>query len=266
MIPHSIFAVLSLYLIICSLWLTARSFADIPKSLSAHPTALEVFKSFFKVPIGPLVAAIISTFGIYLFASILYLNPWHMFNSFIQYLILAPTFINILNVFAFCNLHDVSWGTKGSDSVDVLPSVKSKAALGDEAATVEESTNTQEDVDHFFKETVVRALAKVEVVEVVEKPTIEDDNKTFRTYLVSSWLVSNALLALAIQNIGGWLNINDADISPAKVAAWNKQAGDKRNIYFAFILYATFGLSMIRFLGCLFYWVRLNMFALCRRN
>lgn len=31
-------------------------------------------------------------------------------------------FVNL----AFCNLHDVSWGTKGSDKVDALPSATSK--------------------------------------------------------------------------------------------------------------------------------------------
>ena len=35
-------------------------------------------------------------------------DPWHMFSSFFQYLCLAPSFTNILNVYAFCNLHDVS--------------------------------------------------------------------------------------------------------------------------------------------------------------
>lgn len=31
-----------------------------------------------------------------------------MFTSFFQYLLLAPSFTNVLNVYAFCNLHDVS--------------------------------------------------------------------------------------------------------------------------------------------------------------
>ena len=35
-------------------------------------------------------------------------DPWHMFTSFPQYLALAPSFTNVLNVYAFCNLHDVS--------------------------------------------------------------------------------------------------------------------------------------------------------------
>ena len=36
-----------------------------------------------------------------------------------QYLCLASSFTNVLNVYAFCNLRDVSWGTKESDHVDV---------------------------------------------------------------------------------------------------------------------------------------------------
>jgi cellulose synthase/poly-beta-1,6-N-acetylglucosamine synthase-like glycosyltransferase len=33
--------------------------------------------------------------------------------SFFQYLYILPTFINIILVYAFCNLHDLTWGTKG---------------------------------------------------------------------------------------------------------------------------------------------------------
>ena len=40
-------------------------------------------------------------------------DPWHMLSSFPQYMLIAPSFTNVLNVYAFCNLHDVSWGTKG---------------------------------------------------------------------------------------------------------------------------------------------------------
>jgi hypothetical protein len=33
--------------------------------------------------------------------------------NFLQYLYVLPTFINIILVYAFCNLHDLTWGTKG---------------------------------------------------------------------------------------------------------------------------------------------------------
>jgi chitin synthase len=34
-----------------------------------------------------------------------------------QYLLIAPSYISVMNVYAFCNTHDVSWGTKGQDKV-----------------------------------------------------------------------------------------------------------------------------------------------------
>ncbi|KAG8893649.1 Chitin synthase, class 2 [Tulasnella sp. 417] len=177
-----------------------------------------------------------------------------MFSSFIQYLLLAPSFTNILNVYAFCNLHDVSWGTKGSDKDDALPSVSSKKAGGKEGeAVVEDVEKSQEDIDAAFKETVTRAVAPVVKKEVVEKPNADDQNRTFRTRLVAFWMLCNATLTLAIleQN-----NLNDTAESQQK----------KQNAYFTFILWSTFGLSMIRFIGCLYYFFKRNLFRCFRRN
>lgn len=36
---------------------------------------------------------------VYLFSSFLAFDPWHMFTSFLPYLLLSPTYINILNVY-----------------------------------------------------------------------------------------------------------------------------------------------------------------------
>lgn len=36
--------------------------------------------------------------AVYTVASFLALDPWHMFTSFIPYLLLSPTYINILNM------------------------------------------------------------------------------------------------------------------------------------------------------------------------
>jgi cellulose synthase/poly-beta-1,6-N-acetylglucosamine synthase-like glycosyltransferase len=53
------------------------------------------------------VISLLATYGLYIIASVLYLDPWHMITSFLQYLFLLPTYVNILNVYAFCNIHDV---------------------------------------------------------------------------------------------------------------------------------------------------------------
>ena len=164
-----------------------------------------------------------------------------MFSSFFQYLCLAPSFTNVLNVYAFCNLHDVSWGTKGSDKAEALPSVSSKKGKTEEAAVVQDTERMQEDLDAVFKETVNRAVTKLEVKEVPEKPSLDDQNRTFRTRLVVFWMLTNAGLAVAIENING-LPSSNATTDEADLRL-------KQNDYFAFILYSTFGLSAVRFVG-----------------
>jgi chitin synthase len=54
-----------------------------------------------------IILSVVSTYGIYFAASFLFFEPWHMFSSLAQYLLLCPFYINILNVYAFCNVHDV---------------------------------------------------------------------------------------------------------------------------------------------------------------
>lgn len=252
-----VYAFISLYLLVCSFWLAGTAFARIPEMLK-DKTQAEVIKSFFTPPIGALIAAAISTFGIYLLASCLYRDPWHMGSSFLQYLLLAPSFTNVLNVYAFCNLHDVSWGTKGSDKAEALPSVSSKKNK-DADAVVEDTQRDQGDLDTQFKETVQRAVTKLVVKEVVEKPTLDDQNKTFRTRLVAVWMLSNAVLSVAIQNINGLPNTTNPESDEAALR-------NKQNFYFAVILYSTFGLSMVRFIGCLYYFLKRNLFRCCRRN
>ncbi|KAJ7228697.1 glycosyltransferase family 2 protein [Mycena pura] len=250
-----VYAFLAVYLLVCSFWLTAKAFADIPNQL-ANKSSAQVIATFFKPPVGALIAAMVSTFGIYAIASFLYRDPWHLFTSFLPYLCLAPSFTNVLNVYAFCNLHDVSWGTKGSDKAEVLPSVSSKKQ--DEGAMVEETTAKQESVDAAFKETVTRAITKLETKEEVEKPTMDDENKTFRTRLVAAWMLSNATLAIAIENLNGMESQNEV--------VNEEELIHKQNVYFSIILYSTFGLALVRFIGCLFYFFKRNLFRCCRRN
>lgn len=164
-----------------------------------------------------------------------------MFSSFPQYLLLAASFTNVLNVYAFCNLHDVSWGTKGSDKAEALPSISSKKGKEEDAPVVEDTTKLQEDIDAAFKETVTRAVTKVEVKEAVEKPTMDDQNKTFRTRLVGFWMLSNAALSVAIENLNGL---------PSGDETADQQALQRRQEkYFSVILYSTFFLALVRFIG-----------------
>ena len=145
----------------------------------------------------------------------------------------------------------VSWGTKGSDKAEVLPSIQSQRAPNADAPVVEDTTKIQEDVDAAFQDTVKRALAKraADASSAPAKLTMDDENKIFRTRLVGFWMLTNAALVIAIQNINGWLNLNDPQLSLADVAQFEFDRRTKRDFYFEFILFATFGLTLIRFIG-----------------
>ncbi|KIY51631.1 glycosyltransferase family 2 protein [Fistulina hepatica ATCC 64428] len=253
-----IYAFLSLYLLVCSFWLTGLAFSKIPSEVANDKTTLEIIKTIVTPPIGSLIVALFATFGVYFISSFLYRDPWHMFSSFFQYLLIAPSMTNVLNVYAFCNLHDVSWGTKGSDKAEALPSVASKKSKDADAAVVEDTTRVQEDVDSQFKETVTRAISKVKVKEVAEKPTMDDQNRTFRTRLVGVWMLTNATLAIAIENINGLESGNETTDE--------EELQKKQSVYFSFILYSMFGLAFVRFMGCLYYFFKRNLFRCCRRN
>lgn len=192
-----VFGLINAYLIVLSMYLAVRG---IRGSTFSTDGVDDFFKSFFgggEGSGGIIIIALLATFGLYFIASFMYLDPWHMFTSFIQYLFLASSYINILMVYAFSNWHDVSWGTKGSDKVDVLPSAQTKKEEG-KAAVVEEIDRPQEDIDSQFEATVKRALSPYVPVVEEEKKTLEDAYKSFRTKLLISWIFSNAVLAVGI--------------------------------------------------------------------
>nr|CAA61027.1 Chitin synthetase I [Ustilago maydis]prf//2208421A chitin synthase [Ustilago maydis] len=47
-----------------------------------------------------MVVSLLATYGVYLISSLLACDPLHLITSFLQYLLLAPTYINILNIYS----------------------------------------------------------------------------------------------------------------------------------------------------------------------
>ena len=189
---------------------------------------------------GIIIIALAATFGLYFVASFMYLDPWHMFTSFPAYLLLMSSYINILNVYAFSNWHDVSWGTKGSDKAEALPSASTTKADG-KGAVIEEPDKPQADIDSQFEITVKRALTPYIEPSVKELKTLEDSYKSFRTRLVTAWIFSNALLSVAITS-------NDLD-----KLSLNSNSSDRTARFFQALLWATAALSLVRFIGCVWF-------------
>ena len=145
-----------------------------------------------------LAISLLATYGLYLISSILYFEPWHMITSFAQYLLLLPSYVNILLIYAFCNLHDVSWGTKGDNgAAKDLGSAKKVEKDGKEMAEVAVPTK-QEDVEALWQQ--ARQELRVPTKEVHEKRSPEtkrnDEDRNFRTNVVLLFLGCNMLIIL----------------------------------------------------------------------
>src|SRR4051794_22587340 len=105
-----------------------------------------------------------------------------MITSLVQYLLMAPSYINVLNVYAFANVHDVSWGTKGDNRVStdlgvVTTTGKNKNEVDVVVPTTEMDINAAyEDALHVLNTKPPKAEAKVDPA-----TRKEDYYRTFRT-------------------------------------------------------------------------------------
>ncbi|KAF9336137.1 Chitin synthase, class 1 [Podila minutissima] len=181
------------------------------------------------------VLSLASTYGLYFFASFLFLEPWHMFHSFIQYLFMVPSYVNILNVYAFCNIHDISWGTKGDTSVATDLGVAKQTADGVEVAVPTDS----HDINNAYDEAVSQLSIKtVEVKQSRDAKTKQEDYyREIRTRVLLAWIMSNAaLVALVTSNIFG-------DFTKTS------------QVYLGIVLWSVAGLALFRFIGSVTYMI-----------
>jgi len=193
--------------------------------------------------------ALLATYGLYLISSFMHFEPWHMFTSFVQYMFLLPSYVNILMMYAMCNLHDVTWGTKGDNGAakDLGGAKKVKGDDGKEMLEVEIPT-ARDDVDQLWAAS--RAALKHKPPEEKEKRDAStkqsDHDRNSRTNVVLAWVGSNMLMIVLFTS--------------AAFAEWvanhvPQNGGAAFNPYLTFLFYAFAGLSAIRFLGSFLYLV-----------
>lgn len=146
-----------------------------------------------------MVVSLCATYGIFVISSLFALDPWHIVTCFLQYLLFSPTYINVLQIYAYSNLHDLSWGTKGDTATaSDLGEIK---GVGKNVEA--ELVSAQQDIDSFYQDALdnIRIKrARVDSDEMPVKPESQeqkqkDNYANFRTNLLLLWSLSNALLA-----------------------------------------------------------------------
>ncbi|KAH0837216.1 Chitin synthase 1 [Fonsecaea pedrosoi] len=179
-----------------------------------------------------LIVSTVSTIGLYFLMSFLYLDPWHMFTSSAQYFALLPSYICTLQVYAFCNTHDVTWGTKGDNVMHT--DLGAAKAVGSGGNTVEvEMPSEQLDIDSGYDVALRNLRDRVEVPKppVSESQLQEDYYKSVRTYMVAVWIVCNAILAMAVSE------------------AYPVGSHISNNVYLKILLWSVAALALFRAIG-----------------
>ncbi|CDM26780.1 Chitin synthase A [Penicillium roqueforti FM164] len=217
-----VYAIIMFYTVFCALYLVVK---ELLARAGVGNDDLEVGDSLMM----NIVISMLSTVGLYFYSSFLYLDPWHMFTSSVQYFLLMPSYICILQVYAFCNTHDVTWGTKGDN---VINTDLGAAKTINGSTVVIEMPSEQLDIDSGYDAALRNLRDRLEVPEPPPSDTQlqEDYYRAVRTYMVSIWMVANVILAMAVSEIYG------------------VDSGGT-NIYLAIILWSVAVLAAIRAVG-----------------
>jgi chitin synthase len=212
----------ALYIVI--LQLKNHTLQPVDSNASAYQLGNNIFTN--------LIVSTVSTIGLYFLMSFLYLDPWHMFTSSAQYFALLPSYICTLQVYAFCNTHDVTWGTKG-DNVIHTDLGAANAARGSGNVVEVEMPSEQLDIDSGYDTALRNLRDRLQVSDppISEHQAQEDYYRAVRTYMVAVWMVCNAILAMAVSE------------------AYALDKGIADNTYLKFLLWSVAAVAIFRALG-----------------
>ncbi|KAJ3109173.1 Chitin synthase, class 2 [Phlyctochytrium planicorne] len=243
-----VFAIFMAVMVFVSFYTVILSVNEYNKTTAATGS----FGSLTNVPaFRDLVVSLMSTFGLYFVSSVLFLDAAHIFTCMVQYFFMIPNFINIFMVFAFCNLQDVSWGTKGPDVASDLGRVVTRTTRnGDNVATVEIPSG-ESDADVVWNQHVEDLAGQRDGLKKRDTGShwndgleLEDHFKQFRTWTLLWWLSTNGLLVYFFTN--------------PYVAKFVFPDGHQRmsvNPYLTFLFWSVAILALVRFVGTFVYWI-----------
>lgn len=235
------FAILMAYMIFAAIFMAVNSIRLIHES--GVPISVQLF---FKNPqFRDLVVATTSTYALYFIASFLYFEPWHMFTSFAQYVLLSPSYINVLNIYAFCNIDDISWGTKGDTGAKELGVVK----VTEDGYFDVDISILQEQINQSY----LNQLEKIKEPEKTDggggEGTNEDYYAFIRSMTVLVWMFSNFVVIALVLETGGF-NQFETDTGLAR----SKKS--RATTYLSVILWTVAFMALFRFIGCVLYLIQ----------
>ncbi|TDH68175.1 hypothetical protein CCR75_009610 [Bremia lactucae] len=174
---------------------------------------------FFSTP-ATINSIVISSLiiGVFFIGSALHGELHHIFMTFTHFTALIPSFVNIFTIYSFCNLQDLSWGTKGLHDDPLLAASFDETEKGD------------------FNDVIAKRRA-IEERRREEKERTENRKKifeAFRTNVLLTWSFSNLIYALFIVYFS------------------------KSSTYMPLLYTFVAGINACRLLGCIGHWIYIH--------
>ncbi|KAI5968166.1 chitin synthase I [Candida pseudojiufengensis] len=232
------FAILMAYMIFAAIFLAVHAITAIYR---ANDFSADLF--FKNSQFRDLIVATSSTYALYFLASFLYFEPWHMFTSFVQYILLSPSYINVLNIYAFCNIDDVSWGTKG----DVGGKSLGEAKLREDGTFDVSVPILKEEINQSYLNQLEKIRDPAPAPEKVLVKNTEDYYAFIRSMTVLTWMFSNFVIIALVLETGGFNQFNRADQTEAEVRS------SRSEVFLTVILWTVAFMALFRFIGCIYY-------------
>ncbi|KAJ5726167.1 chitin synthase I [Penicillium malachiteum] len=235
-----------IYLSFAAIYVTVKSIEEEVAEKTFSVSQLFTNKTFFSI-----IVSLGTTYVMWFVASFIFLDPWHMFTSFIQYILLTPTYINVLNIYAFCNTHDITWGTKGDDKAEKLPSATLKPG-GKVDVNIPQDDG---DLNAQYEAELQKFAQKPpkEVPAVTEEERQADYYKGFRSAVVLAWVFCNFALGAVVLSAAGLETFDSTTTSDGTTT--DETQNERSMIYMEVVLWSVAGLSTFKFMGAMWYLV-----------
>ncbi|KAJ5639493.1 chitin synthase I [Penicillium longicatenatum] len=235
-----------IYLSFAAIFVTVKSIETEVAENNFTVSELFTNKTFFSI-----IVSLGSTYVMWFVASFIFLDPWHMFTSFIQYILLTPTYINVLNIYAFCNTHDITWGTKGDDKAEKLPSATLKPGGKVDVNIPQDDGDLNAQYEAELAKFAIKPPKEVQVIS--EEDRQADYYKGFRSAVVLAWVFCNFALGAVVLSAAGLETFDTTSTTDG--TSTDETQNERSLIYMEVVLWSVAALSMFKFLGAMWYLV-----------
>ena len=165
-------------------------------------------------------------------------------QSAFQYMFMMPTFTTIFAIYSFCNIHDISWGTRGAEEEEQETEAVRRQMGDDQGLNFLDVKQREEQIKANKRQYDVEYQRKMRLAKSdrEDKMDVESEFKSFRSALLLAWILTNALFSFLVMSHG----IN-------------------RKGYIAFLFLSVLIFVGMRFIGSLYFICYLNVWLLYRR-